>query len=163
MRLGRTGVGLFGVLLLLAVVAPAHASPQWLPSDTLAGPNPVFCVLPPCPPGPAISSGLPKVVMDSAGNATVAFGTWDSGSGSNKLWTETRPAGGAWGSATLVDSGANTAQLAGNAQGDAVLGWMHNATSVIQAELRTAGGAFGSPQTVSVGPVGYGPAAAINP
>jgi len=90
----------------------------------------------------------PKVALDGSGNATVVW-KQDATTGTSTIYAATRPAGGAWGSPTAIETFNNLGQnsVAADAAGNVTASWVDNAsgTMFIHTATRPAGGAWGMP------------------
>jgi hypothetical protein len=127
----------------------------------------LFSVLPDIDAGPDNS---PQVVMDSTGDALVAFLRYQSGSPSQEwVWATARPAGGSFGSIQHVTSSgyAYGLRMAANSSGHVTAVWSVSGGAVTSAErpvtpaFTTAQfGAPGPAQTITTG--GFNPQVAVD-
>ncbi len=119
--------------LAVMLCSPAGASASWSPSFPIADHVQL------------VSSS--DVGVDAAGDAVVAWIGQD-----DALRVAERPAGGAFGSPTVVAGSANAvaANVRVNARGDAVVSWARLGQNIrLEAIVRRAGGSFGPTEEVS--------------
>jgi PKD repeat protein len=137
---------------LLAVAANAQAAPQWLSPQTVS------------PTG--LDASEQQVAFDPGGDAVVVWR--GAGPPHNTIIASVRPAGGVFGpTQTLSDAGEDSQapDVAIDAHGDALAVWLRydGSDERVQAAYRPAGGAFGTPQTLSeAGVEATGPRVAMN-
>lgn len=111
------------------------------------------------------NAGVPRVVLDAAGDATAV---WDRWNGSDTVVeTAYRPAGGNWSAPVQLSEAPNegssegavdsaTPSIAVDANGDVSVAWERYAGTeiLVQADYRPAGGGWQAPVDIGSGPLG---------
>jgi hypothetical protein len=94
------------------------------------------------------------VAIDAAGNAVAGFGQNQASFGVTAVYGSQRPAGGAWGPATLLSSldARGKVAVGGDPAGTVVVSWL-DAAGNVEALTIPPGGAFGPGTAVGAGPL----------
>ncbi len=130
------------VLLCLAswlLTAPASAAPSWLPPVDLSAPG--------------ADTDAPRIAVDQVGNAVAVWSRFDGTV--YRVQAASKPVGGAWGAPVDLSAAGEDAgepNVAIDPAGNAVAVWSRSngANTIIQAASKPAGGAWGTPDDLSL-------------